>query len=314
MRLLLPIFFLSLSLAGISRAQAQPSILVADAVTGRILIGQNTQKKRPVASLTKMATAAVVLDWATATGTDLGAVAVVPTSAAQLLGPNAMSLQPGDQITLRDALYSALLGSDNYSALTLADHVGRQLLIARRQTGEPVAAFVREMNELMKSIGARKTKFINPHGLDIGRRSGMSTAVDMALLAARNFQDSRFVFFAKQKSRKVSFVRGGQTVEFVVQNTNQLLGSDTVIAGKTGLTRAAGPCLAVGAEKSAITGKLPDGRTTVAKRFLVSVVLGSPDRFGQTKAVLEQGWAQYEIWRRAGYPTGQAGAQYLPLR
>lgn len=292
---------------------AQQSIVVADANSGKILVAQNARAVRPVASLTKMATASVVLDWSRATSTDLGAIAVVPVSAGQLTGANPMGLQPGDQITLRNALYSALLGSDNFSALTLADHVGRQLLIARGRQGDPVKTFVAEMNALMKAIGATQTKFINPHGLDVGGKSGKSTAVDMAVLAARVFRDSGFVFFAEQESRKVSYLRGGQTLEFVVKNTNQLLGADTVVAGKTGQTRAAGPCLALGAQKSTLTTEIDAERTAVTKRFLVSVVLGSPDRFGQSRAVLQQGWAEYEKWRMAGFPTGQPGAEYIPV-
>lgn len=57
-----------------------------------------------------------------------------------------MDLQPGDRLTLRDALYSTLLGSDNVSALTVASFVGRDL-VSRRGGGAPIAAFVAEMNK-----------------------------------------------------------------------------------------------------------------------------------------------------------------------
>ena len=111
------------------QASAPPeSVMVVEAYSGKILVGTNASEKRPVASLTKIATGAVTVDWATATGADLGSTIITaPQTVALVGGPNPMNLQPGDQLTLRDALYSALLGSDNLAALTIADHVGREI-------------------------------------------------------------------------------------------------------------------------------------------------------------------------------------------
>ena len=89
--------------------------------------------KRPIASLTKIATGVIAVDWADATGVDLNqTLATVPASALAIGGPNPMNLQPGDQLTLRDALYSALLGSDNLAAMTVA---------ASRRRGNPAGAW-----------------------------------------------------------------------------------------------------------------------------------------------------------------------------
>ncbi len=75
-----------------------------------------------------------------------------------------MGLRPGDRIPLRNALYSALLGSDNVSAQTLAHHVGFAMLRQRGREGDPVKAFVAEMNVLARGLGMRRTKFANAHG------------------------------------------------------------------------------------------------------------------------------------------------------
>ena len=81
--------------------------------SGKILVASNASAKRPVASLTKIALAAVTVDWATATNTDLGTNQItVPQTITLVGGPNPMNLQPGDQLSLRDALYSAHV-SDN---------------------------------------------------------------------------------------------------------------------------------------------------------------------------------------------------------
>ena len=73
-----------------------------------------------------------------------------------------MKLRPGERIGMRDALYAMMLSSDNFAALTVADHVGRQLLVSRAKRGEPVNEFVGEMNRLAKGLGMRQTRFRNP--------------------------------------------------------------------------------------------------------------------------------------------------------
>jgi serine-type D-Ala-D-Ala carboxypeptidase (penicillin-binding protein 5/6) len=127
--------------------------MVVEAHSGKVLVASNASAKRPVASLTKIATGAVAVDWAVATGADLGTLRItVPQTITLVGGPNPMNLQPGDRLTMRDALYSALLGSDNLAAITIADHVGREMLTRRGKNGEPVAEFVAEMNRLAKAL------------------------------------------------------------------------------------------------------------------------------------------------------------------
>lgn len=281
-------------------APAEESFFVVEANSGRILLAQNALDKRPIASLTKVATAMVVLDWAKATKTDLGVVLVVPPSVAKVGGPNPMGLRPGDQITLRNALYSALLGSDNSAAHALAHHVGYAILHARGKTGDAVKAFVVEMNTLAKALGMKKTKFANPHGLDHTRERGYSTATDMARLCIYAMRQSGFVFFVKQKTRKVTFVQDGQTKGFTIQNTNKLLGQQDINGIKTGLTQRAGQCLATSSELKPIVEKLEGGGSRLTPRRLICVVLGSNDRFGRTQVLVNQGWGLYDRWVKEG--------------
>ena len=147
-----------------SIAQAGESYIAVEAHSGRIVLELDADQKRPVASLTKIATAMVVLDWAHLSQTQMGQIAVVPAGAAAIGGSNPMGLIPGDQIALREAMYSMLLGSDNVSALTLATHVGRSIQAQSRLGGTPTAAFVGEMNNLARVLGMRKTRFSRPSG------------------------------------------------------------------------------------------------------------------------------------------------------
>src|SRR5215468_11106125 len=101
--------------------------LIADAQTGYILEEQEPRKKLQVGSLTKIATACVVLDWSEKKSGDLNAMVTIPPEALQGVTENPIGFQPGDGITLRDLLYAALVQSDNIAAYTLAYHVGSGL-------------------------------------------------------------------------------------------------------------------------------------------------------------------------------------------
>ena len=100
---------------------------MGDSTTGFILEQGAGAKKLQVGSLTKIATAMVVLDWATATKADLGQLATISDHAAQLGNGQGVGLQAGDQCSLRDLLYAALMQSDNVAAEAIAEHVGGEV-------------------------------------------------------------------------------------------------------------------------------------------------------------------------------------------
>ncbi len=279
------------------------SYLVVDFHTKKILSEHHAGKKRQVASLTKIATAMVTLDWATATEADMSQRAIVPPAAASIGGPNPMGLQPGDAISLRDALFAAISASDNLCALTLANHIGGDLLARSGKRGDPVKEFVKQMNALAVKQGATNTRFTNPHGMDHLKPVPHSTAKDMARLALYAMGKAGFTFYCSQKQRKISYHRGAQKKSFVVKNTNKVLGLDSIDGVKTGLTRLAGPCVVVSAEKPSTVTKLEDGRSRITHHRLVVVVLGaqSPDaRFDAARSLLRRGWEKYDAWLAAG--------------
>lgn len=301
------LLFCGLSAAGV----AAESYLVMEAHTGRVLLAASPEQKRPVASLTKVATAKVVLDWAKASGTSLATQAIVPQSAFAFGGANPLGLRAGDKVALRDAIYSALLGSDNIAAHTLADFVGRQLLARRQRTGDPQRAFVSEMNNLAKSLGMRRTRFANAHGLELPSQRGYSTASDMARLCVYAMRDTGFAFYVKQKSRTVAVHSINGVRRFKVANTNKLLGVNGINGIKTGLTTAAGQCLAVNSHRKPLVKKLGDGKSQIRHRDLVVVVLGSADRFGRTRQLVTQAWPIYDNWAAQGYPVSKKGKELI---
>ncbi|MCX6878845.1 MAG: serine hydrolase [Verrucomicrobia bacterium] len=295
-------------------AQTPECVMVMEAYSGKILIATNSSVKRPVASLTKMATAIVAVDWATATASDLSQfVITAPQTVALVGGPNPMSLQPGDSLTLRDALYSALLGSDNHAALTIADNIGRQLLAKRGKNGDPVAAFVAEMNKLTKLIGMTQTRFVNPHGLERPGAQGYSTAADMARLSVFAMRRNAINFIVRQKDRQISVTGATGMRGYRIRNLHELIGEEGILGIKTGTTAAAGPCLATCMDRQPLVRTRPDGSKGATPRRLIVVVLNSPDRFGRSRKLLQQGWAIYDDWLAAGAPVKDPQREILDL-
>jgi len=303
-------FLLCMALTCVSLPlKAAESYLVMEAHSGKVLLASNSEQKRPVASLTKIATAKVVLDWAKVSRSSLSGLAVVPQGALSFGGPNPLQLQPGDQISLRDAIYSSLLGSDNIAAYTLADHVGRAILAQRRRGGDPQKAFVAEMNHLARALGMRRTKFVTPHGFT----GGYSTAADIARLSVYAMRDDGFGFYVKQKSRTITIIRagGGGRQSFAVRNANSLLGTSGINGIKTGYTPSAGQCIALNSHRSPVVQKMAGSGTTIRKRDLIVVLLNSQDSIGQARQLIAQAWPMYDQWAAAGYPLARKGKELI---
>ena len=96
------------------------AFIIVDSQTGHVLQDQDGRQKRQVGSLTKVATAMVVLDWAEHKSGNLNQMVVISPDAFVGTGENTIGFQPGDAISLRDLLYAALVQSDNIAAYTLA--------------------------------------------------------------------------------------------------------------------------------------------------------------------------------------------------
>ena len=288
----------------VNALHAQESVMVLEAYSGKVLVASNASEKRPVASLTKIATGTVAVDWASASGADLGTLQiVVPQTVLLVGGPNPMNLQPGDRISMRDALYSALLGSDNLSALTIADHVGRELVNRRGKSTDPVVEFVAEMNRLAKALGMTRTRFANAHGLERPGAKAFSTAADVARLSVYAMRRNAFSFIVRQPSRQIRVQGVNGPRSYNIANTNELVGETGILGVKTGTTAAAGPCVSVCMERSPLVRQKADGSKGATPRRLIVVVLNNPDRFNRARGLIRQGWAVYDPWLDAGAPV-----------
>ncbi len=296
-------FALLASAASLRSAAAAQAYLIADAQTGYILEEQEGRKKLQVGSLTKIATASVVLDWAERKSGDLNQAVTIPQEAFAGTLENNIRFEPGDSITLRDLLYAALVQSDNIAAYALAHHVGSQLgslLPGDASKFTPVDAFVAQMNALAKQLKMERTRFVNPHGIDYKvRPTPFSTAEDMARLTRYAMNKASFRFYVSQKQRQISFDRAGHRLNYVLRNTNELLGKMGIDGVKTGRSARAGDCLILYANREAEV--VHQGQAeTVYPRHLMVVLLGSTDRFSEGEGLLQRGWQLYDEWAAAG--------------
>ena len=299
------LFFAFLASAAILRsAAAAQAFIIVDAQTGYIFEEQEPRKKLQIGSLTKIATASVVLDWAERKSGDLNQLVTIPQEAFAGSLENNIGFQPGDSITLRDLLYAALVQSDNIAAYTLAHHVGSQLgSLLPSDVGSkltPVDAFVAQMNALAKQLKMERTRFVNPHGIDYKVKPlPFSTAEDMARLTRYAMSKASFRFYVSQRQRQISFDRAGHRFNYALRNTNELLGKNGIDGVKTGRSARAGDCLILTSnrEPEVVTqGKA----VTVYPRRLIVVLLGSTNRFGEGGGLVQRGWQLYDQWAATG--------------
>ena len=290
-----------LVVAARSASAAQASIVV-DAQTGFVLQEFKSKDKRQIGSLTKIATAMVVLDWAEQKGGDLNQFVGITPAAFVGTQENNIGFRPGDEIALRELLYASLVQSDNIAAYTLADFVGSRI------QGTPtdkkftaMDAFVTQMNALAKQLKMEKTRFVNAHGVDKNVKPlPFSSAEDLARITRYALNKASFRFYISQKERVISWRRSGKEEHATLHNTNELLGTNGIDGVKTGTTARAGQCLVLSSARDSEVVKEENGGARITPRRIIVVVLGSTSRFDEGAHLVAQGWQLYDQWAAGG--------------
>lgn len=253
-----------------------------DLDTGIVLQEENGDVKLPPASTTKLLTAITaqrVLDInlpITIVESDL-----VPEEFSR------MGLEPGDVATVEQLLYGALVPSGGDAALALARTAGAELDPA---TDDPIARFVEEMNRVAASLGMQDSAFGNPVGQDDER--SWTTARDLVRAGAAVLEDPLLANIVRTPWASV-VVDGPNGRELIIENSNQFVLFDDAIGIKTGTTDAAGQNLIA-------AFKLGD-------HTIVTVVLGSGDRYADTTAMLDAIHANWS-WLLLGRDGSSLGA------
>ena len=251
-----------------------PYVVLYDATADEVLYSKNADAQCYPASLTKMLTALVTLDYTAAEDV------VTVGSEVNMISPGSSRayLTAGSKMTITQLLQALLLPSGNDAAYVIAVHVGRTI------AGDPnldryaaVNKFCEAMNGKAAALGCTGSKFCNPDGYhDNGH---YTTANDMLKIAAATV-DTPLLRQIMSTQRVQTNLVSGQRVDW--QNSNRLLMPDNAYTYegafglKTGTTDEAGYCLAACAQR--------DGHTTI------TIVMGADaenGRWDDTRGLLD---------------------------
>lgn len=233
------------------------SALVYDTRSGRLLFEKNSNIKLPVASLTKIMSAVIVLE-------KLNMDDIVTISEASIrVDGEKQDLYLGEKISVRNLLKLMLIESSNDAAHALA---------AYAKTND--IDFIQAMNIKAKSLDMVNSNFIDPAGLN---DNAHSTVKDLIKLVEYSLNYQEIWDISAEKTEIIE--SSDEKIKHTARSTNLLIGLiKDLVGGKTGYTEGAGQCMILVASVPNYPSKI------------VSIVLGSNDRFGDTQKLID--WAR----------------------
>ena len=228
------------------------SAYAVDLSSGTVLYSSHADTQRPIASITKLATALVIAQQYQPTDT-----ITVPQLPAYVAADETLGLKAGEKFTVHDLLAALMINSEDDAADALA--------IATSGSG---TAFATHMNQLMASWGIANAHFSNPSGLvDANNGASAHAVAQIAELALRNPTIKQLV------ATPSLTIHDSAGQAFTLTTTDQLLQNGQFQGIKTGYTPAAGNCFV--------------GLTTIQGHSVITVVLDSQDRFGDSQQLAD---------------------------
>lgn len=243
--------------------------LLIDNRTNKILYSKNENEKLFPASTTKIITAILVienysLDEKVTASYD--AIMNIPQGYATA------NIQVGEELTIKQLLDMLLVHSANDAANVLAEYAGGS-----------ISSFVAMMNTKINELGLTSTHFTNPYGLQDDNH--FSTAHDLAVIMQYCLKNNTFKQLSGQASCAIPATNKSAPRKYASTNELLIAGninySPYVISGKTGFTSKAGGCLVSMAYHNDLE--------------LISVILNSNDRFGDTRKLYNYGYDNYSL-------------------
>lgn len=232
-----------------------------DVASGRILYSNRGDEPMLIASLTKIMTAIVAIEYG-----DLTSKVVVGKNAFAKEG-SSLYLKQGEEMKLEDMLYGLMLRSGNDAATAIAEHVGGS-----------EQGFVHLMNAKAEELGLTRSHFANPHGLDA--EGHYSSANDLAVLTAYALHNPVFKEIVKTPEKRAD--NPYEKWDYKWSNKNKMLrlyeGADGV---KTGYTKKALRCLVSSATRNG--------------QQLVAVTLNDGNDWNDHASLLNYGFNHYPL-------------------
>ncbi len=239
---------------------AECAILI-EAQSGRVLYDKNIHVQRPIASISKIMTAIIAIEYG-----KLDEYVTISKKASMQIG-SSLYLPEGEEVLLKDLIYGLLLRSGNDAAMAISEFVAGD-----------VESFVVLMNEKAKLLGLHNTTFENPSGLDESSRN-ISTAYDMAIISKYAMDNP---LYRAINNTSVHRAKTKADSYYVWGNKHKLIkGYDFIIGGKTGYTKLAKRTLVTVAKKKDME--------------LIVVTLNGPDDWNDHLKLFDYGFAEYEM-------------------
>ncbi len=221
------------------------AVILVDLDSGLILYEKNSMQQRSPASLTKVMTVLLTLEAVERGDAAMDDVVTAGPDCQNGMDDDSSSvyIMIGEEMTLRDLVYCAMVSSGNDACNVIASYLGGS-----------ISAFVDRMNERAAELGCTQTRFVDPNGLS---SSDLTSAYDLYLITRAALQYPEFMEISNTISYTVPATN--TTAARELKNSNALISTEGIYgdgylyeyaAGiKTGYTRAAGYCLISTAEK-----------------------------------------------------------------
>ena len=245
------------------------AVVLMDNKTNKVLYNKNENEKMYPASTTKILTAIITIENA-----NLDDVVTASYDAIMSIpdGYSSANIEIGEQLTVEQLLQLLLVHSANDAANILAEYVGGS-----------IDSFVSMMNTKLNELNIQNSHFTNTYGKH--DENHYTTAHDLSILMHYCLKNEQFRKIAGSASCAIPSTNKHQTRLYT--STNELLIPNNknyykyLTAGKTGYTSQAGECLVSSAYKDNLE--------------LICVVLGSSNRFADTKSLYDYGYSNYSI-------------------
>lgn len=200
------------------------AVFVQDLGSSAVLYSKNSDQVHPIASISKLMTAIIVLD----AHQPMDQILEVTDADVDRLRHSRSRLRVGTRLSRYELLHLALMSSENRAAHALA-----------RNYPGGMPAFVRAMNDKARSLGMRHTHFIEPTGLS---SSNVSTPRDLVKLLIAASKKPLIHRFTTDTTQQVTIAKGRT---LVYNNSNSLVRNHDwhIEVSKTGFINEAGECL-----------------------------------------------------------------------
>lgn len=197
---------------------------VQDIESGAIIYQKNSDQVRPIASITKLMTALIVLE----AKQNPNEIIEITTADIDHLKHTTSRLSVGSKLTRAEMLHLALMSSENRAANALGRHFPGG-----------ITAFVRAMNDKARSLGMRQTRFMEPTGLS---SENVSSPQDLIILLR---ETAKYPQINDYSTSDKLIVEPRNKRQLIYNNTNRLVQNDKwdIQVSKTGFINEAGQCL-----------------------------------------------------------------------